>query len=208
MTFMLEAYCHPTHFIDLFIVDNLTIRRTTCSILPNIGMFHYCQTAMRSYLKLMWNIELEDLAKSIGLESPKALFCFQNGTNFRMSFDLIRQARSANLREMLYPYVQHCFTENLTLNVEGFIKCRSPVSISKIEKKIYNTKTTKEAVSNKPSVNNSTCRGKAFQKALRTIRKSLCQLQEKGGGEQDFFLLTAVNLKSITIELVENKKNR
>ena len=30
----------------------------------------------------------------------------------------VRQARSANLREMLYPYVQCCLTENLTFNVK------------------------------------------------------------------------------------------
>ena len=91
------------------------------SLLPNIGMFHFTQTGIRAVTKTVWDIELEELAKSIGLESQKALFSFKNVTNFRQSFDLLRQARSANIREMLYPYIQHCLTENLEIDAEGFL---------------------------------------------------------------------------------------
>ena len=94
------------------------------------SVLHYCQAALRALISVMWDIELEDLAKSIGLESPKALFSFQNGAKFRQSFDLIRQARSANIREMLYPYIQHCLAEHLEIDTEGFLTWKTEHSKS------------------------------------------------------------------------------
>ena len=94
------------------------------------SVLHYCQAALRALIRVMWDIELEDLAKSIGLESPKALFSFQNGAKFRQSFDLIRQARSANIREMLYPYIQHCLAEHLEIDTEGFLTWKTEHSKS------------------------------------------------------------------------------
>ena len=65
------------------------------------SVLHYCQAALRALIRVMWDIELEDLAKSIGLESPKALFSFQNGAKFRQSFDLIHRAQLKVLMRFL-----------------------------------------------------------------------------------------------------------
>ena len=112
--------------------------QTYGAILPNIGLFHECQTMMRAFVHLTWNIDLEALAKSIGLDSPKALFSFSKGVDFRKTFDLLRQARSAKLRELLNPYVQECLDRNVQPNVAGFLSWTENTSLSENYKLILN----------------------------------------------------------------------
>ena len=51
------------------------------NILPNIGQFHYCLTMLSNYVKLILDIDLSDLCKSIHFESPKE--CTAKSEGFR-----------------------------------------------------------------------------------------------------------------------------
>ena len=59
--------------------------QTYGNILPNIGHFHYSLTMLRSLVKLQWNIDFQELVKSIHFVSPKALFSQEKVTDYHKS---------------------------------------------------------------------------------------------------------------------------
>ncbi len=89
---------------------------------PNVGQFHYQMTMNRSFIKFLWKIEYEQLCKAVNLSSPKAMVMIEKGTDFRKSMDFIMSARKAKLREMLYPFVKYCKTENVVTTVSNFLR--------------------------------------------------------------------------------------
>ena len=90
------------------------------SIVPNLGQFHYLLTLMRSYIKMIWNVDLSDLAKAINLDSPKAQFMVQHCTNLRKVLDCVRAAREARKREMVLPFIKQCLEEETEISLENF----------------------------------------------------------------------------------------
>ena len=91
-------------------------------MIPNVGQFHYQMTMNRSYIKLLWKIEYEQLCKSVNLSSPGALLMIEKGTDFRKCMDFIITARKAKLREMLSPYVKYCKKEKIAPTVNNFLR--------------------------------------------------------------------------------------
>ena len=83
------------------------------NILSNIGKFHYCLTMLRSYVKLLWNIDYSELVKAIHFESPKAQFVQLKVTDYRSSLDTFRIIREAKLRELVYPFVKYARQNNI-----------------------------------------------------------------------------------------------
>ena len=119
--------------------------QTYGNILPNIGHFHMALTMLRSLVKLTWNIDYQELCKSIHFETPKALFMQEKVTDFRKSKDTCRTARTAKLRELVTPYVKYSKSNNLEINVKAyllwkkfFVSCKVYESIFQIEK-VYGT---------------------------------------------------------------------
>ena len=90
--------------------------QTYGNILPNIGHFHYSLTMLRSLVKLQWNIDFQELVKSIHFVSPKALFSQEKVTDYRK-----RTARKAKIRELVTPYVKYSKEKNLEISVEAFL---------------------------------------------------------------------------------------
>ena len=119
--------------------------QTYDNIMPNIGHFHYALTMLRSLVKLEWDIDYQELVKSIHFESPKALFVQQKVTDFRKSLDTYRIVRSAKLREIVNPFVRYARENGLDINVASFllwkkffVKSRTYNAIYEIER-IYGT---------------------------------------------------------------------
>ena len=90
-------------------------------ILPNIGYFHYALTMLRSLVKLEWNIDYQELCKSIHFETPKALFMQEKVTDFRKSLDTYRTVREAKLRELVTPYVKYSKENKLKIDVKSYL---------------------------------------------------------------------------------------
>ena len=109
--------------------------QTYGNILPNIGHFHFALTMLRSLVKLEWDIDYQELVKSIHFESPKALFMQQKVTDFRKSLDTYRIMRSAKLREFVTPFVKYSKENNLDVNVPSFLLWKRFF----VKSKIYNT---------------------------------------------------------------------
>ena len=95
--------------------------QTYGNILPNIGHFHYALTMLRSLVKLEWNIDYQELCKSIHFETPKALFMQQKVTDFRKSLDTYRTVREAKLRELVTPFVKYAKENNISIDVKTFL---------------------------------------------------------------------------------------
>ena len=92
------------------------------NILPNIGQFHYFLTMLRSYVKLVWNIDYSELVKSIHFESPKAQFVQLKVTDYKSSLDTFRISREAKLRELVYPFVKYARQNNIKRSLEMFLR--------------------------------------------------------------------------------------
>ena len=95
--------------------------QTYGNILPNIGYFHYALTMLRSLVKLEWNIDYQELCKSIHFETPKALFMQEKVTDFRKSKDTQRTVREAKLRELVTPYVKYSMENKQSINIKSFL---------------------------------------------------------------------------------------
>ena len=95
--------------------------QTYGNILPNIGHFHYGLTMLRSYVKLKWSIDYEELVKSIHFETPQALFMQEKVTDFRKSLDTFRTARKATLRELVTPFVKYALENEIEVSVNSFL---------------------------------------------------------------------------------------
>ena len=90
------------------------------NILPNIGQFHYCLTMLRSYVKLVWNIDYSELVISIHFKSPKAQFVQQKVTDYRSSLDTFRISMAGKLREMVCPFVKYARDNEIARAVNSF----------------------------------------------------------------------------------------
>ena len=115
--------------------------QTYGSVILNYGGFHYMQTIIRSYTTLNWEIDFQELCKAMKLDTPKALFMIEKGTDFRKSLDFIRSCRKAKIRELLTPFVKHCKENNLHVSVghfflwlKMFVKNKTYLSVYNIEK--------------------------------------------------------------------------
>ena len=115
--------------------------QTYGNILMNIGNFHFVQAMLRSYTNLLWFIDTEELAKSLELTSPKALFMVHKVTDFRKCMDIIRSTRKAKLRELILPFIKHCISKNLICDInhfklwkKTFVKNKTWLMIYEIEK--------------------------------------------------------------------------
>ena len=75
---------------------------------------------LRSYVKLVWNIDYSELVKAIHFESPKAQFVQMKVTDYRSSLDTFRISREAKLREFVYPFVKYARQNNIVRSVEMF----------------------------------------------------------------------------------------
>ena len=109
--------------------------QTYGNILPNIGYFHYALTMLRSLVKLEWDIDYQELCKSIHFETPKALFMQQKVTDFRKSLDTYRTVREAKLREFVTPFVKYSLENNLAMNVATFLLWKKNF----VKSELYNT---------------------------------------------------------------------
>ena len=90
------------------------------NILPNIGQFHYCLTMLRSYVKLVWDIDLSELCRSIHFESPKAQYVQQKVKDFHKSMDTLRISQEAKLRELAYPFVKYARAKKVTTSIDSY----------------------------------------------------------------------------------------
>ena len=76
---------------------------------------------LRSLVKLQWNIDFQELGKSIHFVTPKALFTQEKVTDYRTSLDTQRTARTAKVRELVTPYVKYSKEKNLLISVQAFL---------------------------------------------------------------------------------------
>ena len=90
------------------------------NVLANSGHFHYFQTLLRSYTKLLWNLDYPELANSIHMSSDKAQFSLKKVTNLRKSLDFSRTVRRAKQKELAVPFVKHAREENIEINISNF----------------------------------------------------------------------------------------
>jgi hypothetical protein len=82
---------------------------------------HYALTMLRSLVKLEWNIDYQELCKSIHFETPKALIMQEKLTDFRKSLDTYRTVREAKLRELVTPYVKYSIDNKQNIDVKSFL---------------------------------------------------------------------------------------
>ena len=115
------------------------------NILPNIGQFHYSLTMLRSYVKLVWNINLSELCKSIHFESPKAQYVQEKVKDFHKSLDTFRISQEAKLCELAYPFVKYARKNKVNTSIESyylwkkwFVKNESYILVHDIEE-VYGT---------------------------------------------------------------------
>ena len=94
--------------------------QTFGNILIQSGYFHYMMCMVRSFVKLTWNLDVEELSASIGLDSVKAKFMVSNVTNLRKVTDVLRSIRSAKLREFVLQYVRFALLNNFKPNIQDF----------------------------------------------------------------------------------------
>ena len=111
--------------------------QTYGTILPNIGHFHYSLTMLRSLVKLQWNIDYQELVKSIHFETPKALFTQLKVTDYRKSLDTCKTARKAKVREFVTPFVRYARDKNLDINVASFLLWKKFLVKSETYKALY-----------------------------------------------------------------------
>ena len=97
------------------------------AVLPNIGHFHYGFTLLRSFTKLLWNIDFSELAKAIHLETEKAQLMIQKQTNYRKGMDFCKIARRAKLREFAYPFVREAKEEDTEISIDKFYDWKESV---------------------------------------------------------------------------------
>ena len=122
-------YCHDCEKQFQFITELKThmdetghkqYYQTFGNILIQSGHFHYCQTLLRSYIKLNWDLDIEDLSASIGLDSMKAKFMVSKVTNFRKVWDVVRSVRLSRMREMVLAYVKWGKLNHFPLSVKDY----------------------------------------------------------------------------------------
>ena len=89
---------------------------------PNCGQFHYWLCMFRSFVKLLWPIEYQELCKSVNLASPGAQMMIQKGSDVRKTADFIITARTAKLRELLYPFVVFAKNEKIEPTPSNFLR--------------------------------------------------------------------------------------
>ena len=115
--------------------------QTYGSIILNSGHFHYMLALSRTYTKLIWHIYGEELAKSINLDSSKALYMLEKVTNLRKFQDFIRTCRKAILEELVTPFVRYALDTKVQLTIENFeqwmktlVKSETYITIYQLEK--------------------------------------------------------------------------
>ena len=91
--------------------------------------------------KLEWDLDYEELVKSIHFETPKALFMQEKVTDFRKSLDTYRTVRKAKLREFVTPFIKYAKENNLEINLDSFllwkkwfVKCKTYLTLFEIER--------------------------------------------------------------------------
>ena len=94
--------------------------QTFGNILIQSGHFHYCQTLLRCYVKLTWDLDLEEGSAAIGLDSMKAKFMVSKVTNFRKVFDVVRSMRQSRMREFVLPYIRWAKINNFPVSLKDF----------------------------------------------------------------------------------------
>ena len=88
-------------------------------------------------MKLEWNIDYQELCKSIYFDTPKVLFMQEKVTDFRKCLDIYRTVRTAKLRELVTPFVKYANENNLEINVKSFLLWKSFCVKSKTYKTIF-----------------------------------------------------------------------
>ena len=67
-----------------------------------LGGFHLAQTMIRSYVKLVFDLDLL-LTKSILLEGLESQLIVQKGSDFRKTFVVLRKPREAKSSKVMHP---------------------------------------------------------------------------------------------------------
>ena len=96
--------------------------KTFGNIFLNIGEFHYGLTMLRSYVKLIWNMDFSYLCKSIHFDSPKAQIVQLKVADFHKSWDTFLSNRKAKLLEICYPFVKHAMKDGIPVTIENFYR--------------------------------------------------------------------------------------
>ena len=112
-----------------------TFFQTFGNILIQSGHFHYMMCMVRSFVKLSWDLDIEELSASIGLDTIKAKFMVSKVTNIRKVTDVLRSIRIAKLRELVLPYVKFALQHKFQPNIEDFFKWKEVY----VKSKTYNT---------------------------------------------------------------------
>ena len=111
--------------------------QTFGNILIQSGHFHYMMCMVRSFVKLTWDLDVEELSASIGLDSLKAKFMVSKVTNLRKVTDVIRSIRIAKLRELVLPYVKFALTNNFQPSIQDFYKWKEVMVKSKTFETVF-----------------------------------------------------------------------
>ena len=106
-------------------------------VLPNIGQFHFALTMLRSLVKLEWNMDYQELCKSIHFETEKALFMQEKVTDFRKSLDTYRTARAAKLRELVTPFVKYALENEVKMDIEKYLNWKNTFVICPLYKTVF-----------------------------------------------------------------------
>ena len=97
---------------ELFMLYGIMILR--------IGGFLLELTMHRSYVNLNWDISYSQISRYANFDPPKVQITLKKVSDFHKSADLSMSSRTANIREILMPYVQQCKKMNTEPLVTGF----------------------------------------------------------------------------------------
>ena len=101
-------------------VNHREFFKTFGNIVLNIGEFHYGLTMLRSYVKLIWHMDLSYLCKTINFDSPKAQLVQLKVADFHKSWDTFLASHEAKTLELCYPFVKHALKQGIPVTIQNY----------------------------------------------------------------------------------------
>ena len=92
---------------------------------------------LRSYVKLVWDIDYSYLCKMIHFDSPKAQLVQYKVVDFHKSWDTCQASRQAKCLELAYPFVKHAKVEGIPVTMQNFYRWKDWLVNSETYNMVY-----------------------------------------------------------------------
>ena len=92
---------------------------------------------VRSYVKLVWDIDYSYLCKMIHFDSPKAQLVQYKVVDFHKSWDTCQASRQAKCLELAYPFVKHAKVEGIPVTMQNFYRWKDWLVNSETYNMVY-----------------------------------------------------------------------